>query len=233
MTPQITFLSTLPEDDRAIRVVVTGHMVDRESRPQPRFPAQHIGRVQATLGHCLDQLAQSCGPLRVITSATKGVDLLAVAYAIETGTPAEIYLPQGDEASFLAGAVNYGPDGLRWVEWYEQAKASATIRIHTPVLATDPTRAFLTPETGTTQHYEDLNLYMAGLLRPQDALVAYWDGKQGDKPGGTEHMIRVAQSRRTRYYTLNTGLKNTDPRYDPLRLCYTFLEDPSDQGKEA
>jgi hypothetical protein len=223
MTQLITFHHTLREDDHITRILVTGHMVDRENRPQSRFPSRSLECVRETLSGCLDGLARAHGLLRIIMSATKGVDLLAVDFAIANGMPAEVYLPQADESLFLANAVNYGPDGPQWVERYLRARATAWVTVHTPVDATDPLRPFWTPQGGASQHYEDLNRYMAGLLRPADILLAYWDGRQGDRSGGTEHMIRVAQAGGTACLTLNTGLENADPRYDPLRKCYTFM----------
>lgn len=212
----ITFNTDPPLSSRLIRVVVTGHMVDREERSSPRFPSERVGAVRATLAACLDCLAKPHGALRVVTSGTKGIDLLSISICLDRQWPVEVYLAQ-DEASFLTRSVNYGIDGPSWLALYERAKQSALVTIHTPMREDKPSQPFCSPPLGTTQHRVDLNEYMVALLRPQDMLVAYWDGQGGDAPGGTEHMVRTALARGVRCMALDAHLIGTVGRPELLR----------------
>ena len=211
----ITFLTNPSPTEKLTRVAVTGHMVDREGRLSPRFPAAQVGAVRETLAACLDALARERGALRVITSGTQGIDLLAVGICLEWGWPADMYLSQ-DEQSFLQRSVGYGADGPTWLALYERAKRSGLVSVHTPVCANDHSQPFRTPAQGTTQHRVDLNEHMVTLLRPQDALVAYWNGKGGDKPGGTEHMIRTALGKGVECLALNAHLVGAQKRPELL-----------------
>jgi hypothetical protein len=53
-------------------------------------------------------------------------------------------------------------------------------------------------EGATENVWQRANLWMiekASALAPERALLALWDGKTGDGPGGTEHFLRVARQR--------------------------------------
>jgi hypothetical protein len=212
----ITFLTNPSPTEKLTRVAVTGHMVDREDRLSPRFPAAQVGAVQETLAACLDTLARERGALRVITSGTQGIDLLAIDLCLERGWPADMYLAQ-DEQSFLPRSVGYGAEGPTWLTLYERAKRSGLVGVHIPMSASDPSQPFRAPAQGTTQHRVDLNEHMVALLRPQDLLVAYWDGKGGDKPGGTEHMVRTALDKGIECLALNAHLVGAQERPELLR----------------
>jgi hypothetical protein len=50
-------------------------------------------------------------------------------------------------------------------------------------------------EGATDNVWQRANLWMiekASSLAPERALLALWDGKTGDGPGGTEHFLRIA-----------------------------------------
>lgn len=217
----ITYLTDPPQEEHYTRVAVTGHMVDKPTRVDPRFLPESVSGVRETLTKRLELLEFRRGELRVLTSGTQGVDLLAIGWCLHRGWPADLYLPMGEEA-FLARAINYGVDAQSWLAIYRQAKASPDITIHLPVYACEPTRIFSTPGSGTKQHYVDVNNHLAALLRPQDILLAYWDGKPGDAPTGTEHMIRTALGAGIQCIVLNEHLVDGMTAYEKV---FTLYED--------
>jgi hypothetical protein len=149
--------------------------------------------------------------LRVITSGTQGIDLLAIGLCLERGRPADLYLAQ-DEQSFLPRSVGYGAEGPTWLALYDRAKRSRLVSVHIPVSASDPSQPFRASAQGATQHRVDLNEHMVALLRPQDLLVAYWDGMGDDNPGGTEHLVGAQERPELlRYWRRSYGIRVIAP----------------------
>jgi len=226
----ITYVTDPPIEEQNTWVAVTGHMVDKPTRVDPRFLPESVPGVRETLIRHLELLEYRRGALRVLTSGTQGVDLLAIAYCLQRGWPADMYLPMGEEA-FLARAVTYGNDARSWLAIYRQAHASTNVTIHLPVYASAPARSFSAPGPDTKQHYVDVNNHLAALLRPQDILLAYWDGKPGDAPTGTEHMIRTALGAGLQCIVLNEHLVEGMAVYE--RVFTLNADELADHGGDA
>lgn len=219
--PPICYLFT-PPDDGAARLVVTGHMIDRWEG-HVRFPLANASLVWDALASLVDSLQSSRGPLHLFTSATQGVDLLAISVALFGRIPTDIFLPQAEPA-FLQRSVVYGAQGAAFQVLYQAAKATSWISVHEPADDAEPSRVFVAQE-GTTSHYVALNEQLADLLRrdSEDLLVAVWDGRALETPGGTGHMVGLALARGIPCLMLQAGLVGADPRYDATQLRYTFL----------
>jgi hypothetical protein len=219
----LLFRDFAPPPDQIIRVAVTGHMIDRGE--QQRFPEAFAPRVWGALAFWLKGLHSVYGrQLHLYTSASAGVDLLAIAIALTGGIPADVFLPQAEEP-FLARSVAYGTHAEQWLQIYQAARAALSVTIHEPVDATSPEQLYTVPPDGSKQHYADLNVMLSQLLRPGtgDRLIAVWDGHDMGTPGGTGHMVKLALARGLQCLMLQEGLLNADPRYDRTRLRYTFL----------
>ncbi len=218
----IFYRFTLPED-HVTRVVVTGHMIDRDKRQ--RFPEAFVPRIYGALAFWLKGLQNvHGGQLHLFTSASAGVDMLAIAIALTERIPADVFLPQAEQP-FLARSVAYGTRAEQWVQIYQAARAASWITIHEALDATSPDRLYIAPPSASKQHYVDLNMVLCQLLRPgtDDRLIAVWDGRDHGSPGGTGHMVHLALSRGVKTLMLQEGLLNADPRYDRSSLRYTFL----------
>jgi hypothetical protein len=218
----IFYRAPLPED-HVTRVVVTGHMIDRDERQ--RFPEAFVPRIYGALAFWLKGLQNVHGSqLHLFTSASAGVDLLAIAIALTESIPADVFLPQAEQP-FLARSVAYGGCAEQWVRIYQAARAASWITIHEALDATSPDCLYIAPPNASKQHYVDLNMVLGQLLRPgtDDRLIAVWDGHDHGSPGGTGHMVHLALSRGVKTLMLQEGLLNADPRYDRLHLRYTFL----------
>lgn len=221
--PVILYTHFAPPEDQVTRVAVTGHMIDRGE--QQRFPEVFAPRVYGALAFWLKGLKSVYGrQLHLFTSASAGVDLLAITIALTEGIPADVFLPQAEEP-FLARSVAYGTHAEQWLQIYQAARAALSVTIHEPVDAADPERPYTAPPSGSKQHYADLNVVLSQLLRPgtNDRLIAVWDGHGIGTPGGTGHMVKLAIEHGVQCLMLQEGLLNADPRYDRTRLRYTFL----------
>jgi hypothetical protein len=221
--PVILFRDFAPPPDQVIRVVVTGHMIDRGE--QHRFPESFVPTVYGALAFWLKGLHSVFGrQLHLYTSASAGVDLLALAIALTEGIPTDVFLPQAEEP-FLARSVAYGSHAEQWLQIYQAARAALSITIHEPVDAAALEQLYTAPADGSKQHYVDLNLELARLLRPDtdDRLIAVWDGHDTGTPGGTGHLVRLALEQGVQCLMLREGLLGADPRYDRTHLRYTFL----------
>ncbi|MDE2025679.1 MAG: hypothetical protein KGJ07_04250 [Patescibacteria group bacterium] len=156
----------------------------------------------------------------VLCSGTAGTDLLAVEWVLEKIHAAEatkkslnlgvnIYLPYA-ESDFLTEAVDFGPNPEKWVEIYMEAKMRGFVhepygkdpfvddekKVKTIVMTREAVRRAnekrrIRRDAWDYQPYVDLNMYMLDQLSPSDYIIAVWDGKGGDTPGGTQHGITL------------------------------------------
>jgi hypothetical protein len=211
----------LPED-HVTRVVAAGHMIDRGE--QQRFPEAFIPTVYGALAFWLKELQSASKHLHLFTSASAGVDLLAIAIALAERIPADVFLAQAEEP-YLSRSVAYRTRAEQWVQIYRAARASSWMSIHEPLDASAPDRPYTAPPGGSKQHYADLNVELCRLLRPgtDDRLIAVWDGHDIGTPGGTGHMVKLALAQGVQCLMLQEGLLGADSRYDRSRLRYTFL----------
>lgn len=170
----------------------SGHMIDAEGRETPRFPPDKEPIAANAIASVLDEFA-ACDSDLGITEGACGGDLLFGEALLERGTALELRLPF-DEPTFLRESVDFEkpPSSLadRWHERFIKVKARAKIRVMQEVLGP-------TPEGESP--YERCNLWM---LRDALAIgaeklcfICLWDGKGGDGPGGTRHMVQEVRSR--------------------------------------
>lgn len=215
--PVISFNDQEAQND-GLSVFVTGHMIDKPERTNPRFPSESMLDIRGALWSNLNEVNDKDGIRRLICSGTAGVDLLAVEWILPNNIEGDLYLPY-DLESFVEHAVAYGDLKEYWAKIFSRAERSPKVRLHTPSLSDGsfPTRKRveeLSEQSGDAyQHYVDLNVHMVNRLKPNDLVIAYWDGKGGDAPGGTEHAVRLAAQRGANYVILNNGIKNVAERY--------------------
>lgn len=92
--------------------------------------------------------------------------------------------------------------GPQWVERFDRLKAHPD----TTVLVM-PDELGPPPEGGSPYERNNLwQLYTALSHGPEKVrFISLWDGKGGDGPGGTNHMIEMVQKYSGRAYILETG----------------------------
>ena len=182
-----------PPRDRV--VVATGHRADAPSRPPPgRFPntAACIDKAKGWLRQALQaEKTETAGTLYGIAGAASGVDLLFHEVCKEVGIPTKVCLPIPIEAYKRESVADGGSD---WVE-----KFNHFIAEHPPIILSDsdelPAWAAGIKDYGVFQRGNIWNMRDA-LLRPNAdvTLIALWNQKAGEGPGGTADMVKLAKS---------------------------------------
>jgi hypothetical protein len=182
-----------PPRDRV--VVATGHRVDAPGRPPPgRFPntTACIDKAKGWLREALQaEKAETAGTLYGIAGAASGVDLLFHEVCKELGVPTKVCLPIPIEAYRRELVAGGGPD---WVE-----KFNRFIVENPPLILSDsdelPASAAGIKDYSVFQWGNIWNMQDA-LLRPNAdvTLVALWNQKAGEGPGGTADMVKLANS---------------------------------------
>jgi hypothetical protein len=170
----------------------SGHMIDAKGRETPRFPPEKERVAANAIAAVLDEFG-ACDRDLGITEGACGGDLLFAEALLERGGALELRLPF-NEPTFLRESVDFekAPSPLpdRWHQRFEKVKARAKVLVMPEVLGP-------TPEGESP--YERCNLWMLrdGLAMGPERLcfICLWDGKGGDGPGGTWHMVEEVRSR--------------------------------------
>lgn len=170
-------------------LLFTGHMIDSARRKQPRFPASAEQPVREAIRQAVADLhwTQS-GPTIGLAGAASGGDILFHEICADLGIPTRILLALPVE-EFIAASV--APAGPAWVERF---RALAVARGPENMAILSEKDGLL--EGATANVWQKANLWMievAVALAPERALLALWNGKTGDGPGGTEHLVQAAQ----------------------------------------
>jgi len=192
-TPADLQPKAVPPRDRV--VVATGHRADAPSRPPPgRFPntAACVDKAKGWLREALQaERTETAGTLYGIAGAASGVDLLFHEICKELGIPAKVCLPIPIEAYRRESVADGGAD---WVE-----KFNHFIAENPPIILRDsdelPPWAAGIKDYGVFQRGNIWNMQDA-LLRPNAdvTLIALWNQKAGEGPGGTADMVKLAKS---------------------------------------
>jgi hypothetical protein len=170
-------------------LLFTGHMIDSEDRMQARFPASAEGRVRAAIRAAIAgvEWTQPGGTVGLAGGASGG-DLLFHECCEELGIPTRVLLalpPDEFEAKSVA------PAGRGWVKRFRVLLERAGAGVH--VMRNKD--GLLEGTAGNV--WQRANLWMmeeASRLAAERALLALWDGKEGDGPGGTGHFLEVARA---------------------------------------
>jgi hypothetical protein len=142
-------------------------------------------------------MSEQVGPTVCLSGGANGGDILFQECCREAGIPTEMLLALPPE-QFITASVG------DWVERFERLMDQAP----PAVLATSKTLpAWLAAKPGY-DIWQRNNLWLiASALARQPlhfVLIALWDGKGGDGPGGTQHMVEVAQQHGAEFIHLNT-----------------------------
>lgn len=174
-------------------LLFTGHMIDKGDRSEPRFPPEKEGAARAAIKEAVQKEKEKIeGPLQGIAGGACGGDILFHEVCGELDIPTELYLALPRE-KFLVESVQFaGPD---WVERFNKfyKKLPKKVLSETKEL---PKWLQKKPDYSIWQRNNLWMLYnslVCGGL--QMTLIALWDGKGGDNPGGTEHMVKQAEER--------------------------------------
>jgi hypothetical protein len=179
-----------PSFDHAI--LFTGHMIDAPARPHPRFPARaEPAAREAMLERLQQQLQTVAGRTVGIAGGASGGDLLFHEACQELGVETVLRLTLPTEQYIAASVAPAGPD---WVRRFHALME----RLRPSRIAVLSDSANLPAWMGDRPGYDvwqRTNLWIvqdAIILARRRTLLALWDGKTGDGPGGTQHLIAAA-----------------------------------------
>lgn len=173
---------TLPAADDVI--LFAGHMVDLPDRLEPRFPPERVPAARDAVLDALQGLVGGLpGPVLAMSAAARGGDLLFIEACRKLGVPHVLCLPFDPERFSETSVEGAGP------EWVERFRAALDAAADGLLLMPDD---YARPTPGASP-FARFNLWlveMAGRLGERTHLIALWDGKGGDGPGGTRDMVR-------------------------------------------
>lgn len=184
-------------------LLFAGHMIDRPDRAQPRFPAAMQAKARQAIRTQIDQAIGSWPAgtrLLGIAGGASGGDLLFHEVCAELQIPTELYVPMAPTA-YIAESVRVHPsiDGTpSWIERFRAVlkQCEAAGRYHqlgeSEQLPTWASRlhGYSIWERNNRWMLQSALAYGADKL----TLLVLWDGQGGDAPGGTQHMVEVAEA---------------------------------------
>lgn len=174
-------------------ILFTGHMIDKPDRKIPRFPpAKETAVRQKIMTALLEEKDKATAGLKGIAGGACGGDILFHELCAELGIKTELYLALPPDI-FRTTSVAFA--GNNWVDRFH--KLFKKLKSH--VLSdTEKMPKWLQKKNGYNvwmrNNLWELNstLVNGGMNM---SMIALWDGKGGDGPGGTEHMVKEARNR--------------------------------------
>lgn len=173
--------------------VFTGHMIDKPDRKEPRFPAKKAEEVKAAIKEQVKEEQQKVkGEVVGLAGGACGGDILFHEACAELGIPTRLFLAFPRDQFVEESVAFAGPD---WIERFDAlneklpGKCLSDTKELPPWLQKKPNY--------TVWERNNLWILYSGLVNGADqtTLFALWDGKGGDGPGGTDHMLKEAKSR--------------------------------------
>jgi tetratricopeptide (TPR) repeat protein len=186
-------LEKAPEVPKRQRVILfSGHRIDGPKRKSPRFPASREAAAAAAIRREVlrEKQAADGAPIKGIAGAANGGDIIFLEVCRAEGIPIEILLAL-PENEYAAASVNDG--GPDWTERFRKL-----IRAKPPKMLANSSElpSWVADKTNySIWNRNNLWTLHAALAHIQAdvTLIALFDGKAGDGPGGTADMIERAR----------------------------------------
>ena len=168
-------------------ILFAGHRLDDAGRPEPRFSPGMEGPARAAIRQAVDAIALQYGHVHGVAGAASGSDIIFHEVCAELGVPTQIYLPLPEHA-FIAKSV--APAGEDWVQRF----LLLTARVP-PVVADGAAPDPASSAPGNLWERNNECLLHEALCDGAANLtvLVLWDGKAGDGPGGTGHLVTRAR----------------------------------------
>ena len=179
-------------------LLFSGHMIDKAGRGEPRFPAEKESVAAAAIAAKLDELCAGPDDLALCGGACGG-DILFAEACLSRGLKLQIHI-QFDEPEFLQASVNFA--GQKWTDRYYALKAHLNANVLTLPDELGPLPKGVNPYVRNNLW----QLYTSLSHGPEKVrFISLWDGKAGDGPGGTKHMVETVRKYAGRVYILDTN----------------------------
>lgn len=177
----------------------SGHMIDAPERETPRFPKEKEPLAADAIRNQLTALQAGPEDLAICSGACGG-DLIFAEAALALKLHVQVHIPF-EIPTFLQNSVSFAGDN--WQERFYQVKQNPNT-----VLFIMPDE--LGPSPGNVSPYERNNLWQLYSALSWGAekthFICLWDGKRGDGPGGTKHMLDAVKERSGQVYRLDTRI---------------------------
>ena len=189
-------------------LLFAGHMIDAPGREHPRFPAdkEQLAREkikEAVIAKMNSGAGVACG----YAGSASGGDILFQEVCAELGIPTRLYLAIPPQKYVTTSVQNAGN---QWVErfWkiYNDHVERKQVRVLSETSDAQDAQEYLPawlrakPDYGIWQRNNLWMLYNAldegcdpRTGDPNITLIALWDGKGGDGPGGTQDLVRKVE----------------------------------------
>jgi hypothetical protein len=163
-------------------VLVSGHMIDSNDRPVPRFPQHRAGWVADRIRNAFHEWRVGRGTT-VFTGGARGSDIIAAEEATRRGATVVLCLAL-PVREFERRSVEL--TGTDWIDRFRRLLAVAEVRQLPGTVGRETVeRAGGSPFAATNTWMIDL----ARRLDPRPRAIVVWDGKPGDGPGGTADLV--------------------------------------------
>lgn len=180
-------------------LLFTGHMIDRPDRSEPRFPAKLEPQVKIAITEKVrlekERVEKENEVLIGLAGGGSGGDILFHEVCAELGIKTRLFLALPRD-QFVAESVAFAGPG--WTDRFDQLYN----RLPVEVLAQSRELPNWLKKKKDYTIWERNNLWMLHQALENGgqymSLIALWNGKGGDGPGGTAHMVREAKDRGAR-----------------------------------
>lgn len=182
------------EDEEAddYYILFTGHMIDNEGRSEPRFPPEKEAAARDAIRARLKAVADRTQGKDVqgIAGGACGGDILFHEACIELGIHSTLYLAL-PRAEFLESSVRFA--GNNWVDRFDALYNKLPRK---QLAETQELPKWLRGHTEYSFWERNNNWMLQQALSNGGGnitLIALWDGKSGNGPGGTKHLVLETQ----------------------------------------
>ncbi len=185
-------------------ILFTGHMVDAAGRPHPRFPASEVEAARGAIERAVRGIVSNDGGAVGIAGGANGGDILFHEVCHELGIPTRLLLtlPPGQ---FVRESV--APGGDEWVKRFNNLVRDAGDSLQVLGTSKELPRWMRAPADYDVWQRTNVWILQEGLAAgaAEVSLIALWDGKSGDGPGGTAGLVKLAAESGVATHLLLTG----------------------------
>lgn len=183
-------------------LLFTGHMIDAPGRKEPRFPPEKELVAREAIEKTVRKELETAGEIAFgIAGGACGGDTLFHEICRELGIATKLYLAL-PPAQFIQASVAHG--GHDWIERFNRLRERLTPRI---LSQSEELPNWLGDKPNYTI-WQRNNLWILYNALASDGgnvtLIALWDGKKGDGPGGTEDLVKKGNARGVKVIILDS-----------------------------
>jgi hypothetical protein len=198
------FPAPQPQRPKQERVLLfTGHMIDKADRAEPRFPAAKEDAARQAIRQAVEN-ERAIAPIAYgIAGGASGGDILFHEVCAELGIPTRLYLALPREEYIVASVQSAGPKSV------ERFNQLLNRHPETRILSeTEDLPSWLVERADNYNIWQRNSLWLLhNALAEQEqsvTLIALWNGKTGDGPGGTADLVDQAGQRGSKVVILDT-----------------------------